>query len=140
LGTSFNIRAYADEKNTEVAVVTGKVKMEEVSSGASQLLTPHQKGIVSKGESLKRTTFEFHQVIGWKDGILIFEKDPFLDVFKKLQAWYGIEIEVDDNVVLKGHYSGEFQHDSLENIMQGIAFTSGFSYKIVDKKVFIMAK
>jgi len=137
LGTSFNVRAYANEKIVQVAVATGKVKMEDKASGKAQFLTPNEMGTLDNTANILKTKVNLEKATGWKKGVLVFDGDNFTDVFTKLEIWYGVNIIVLPNVELKGHYSGEFQQETLENIMQGIAFTSGFQYEIAGKTILI---
>ncbi len=137
LGTSFNVRAYASEKVVQVAVVTGKVKMQEKATGKAEFLTPNEMGVLEQGTMIHKTQVDVEKTAGWRQGLLVFDKDEFSDVFAKLEIWYGVKIIKMPTVELKGRYSGEFQQESLENVMQGIAFTSGFEYEIVGKTIFI---
>ncbi len=137
LGTSFNVRAYANEKIIQVAVVTGKVKMEEKISGNAQYLTPNEMGTLDNSSVIHKDKVDLKKATSWKNGVLMFDGDNFTDVFAKLEIWYGVNIIVLPNVELKGHYSGEFQQESLENVMQGISFTSGFKYEIAGKTILI---
>ncbi len=137
LGTSFNVRAYNNEKIVQVAVATGKVKMEDKASGNAQFLTPNEMGTLDNTATILKTKVNLDKAIGWKKGVLVFDGDNFTDVFAKLEIWYGVNIIVMPNVELRGHYSGEFQQETLENIMQGIAFTSGFQYEIAGKTILI---
>ena len=84
-----------------------------------------------------KTEVDIEKTAGWRQGLLVFDKDEFSDVFAKLEIWYGVKIIKMPTVELKGRYSGEFQQESLENVMQGMAFTSGFEYEIVGKTIFI---
>jgi transmembrane sensor len=137
LGTSFNVRAYSSEKIVQVAVVTGKVKMQEKATGKAQFLTPNEMGVLDQNAEIHKTQVDVQKNVGWKQGVLVFDKDEFSDVFTKLEIWYGVKIIKMPTVNLKGRYSGDFQQESLENVMQGIAFTSGFKYEIVGKTIFI---
>ncbi|REE02029.1 FecR family protein [Marinoscillum furvescens] len=136
LGTSFNVRSYPEEVVESVAVVTGKV---EVSGGAGSAATllPAQQAILRAPESaIKVANFHYDQVIGWKDGLMVFNNTPIAEVFERLEQWYGVSFEL-PNGMPEGAYTGRYQNASLEKILQGVGVTSRFAYKIEDKRVII---
>ena len=84
--------------------------------------------------------FDVIKTIAWKDGILIFNDSDLNDIIKKLQRWYGVEIRVnglEDIKDVKWKYSGEFDNESLDNVLGGISYVKGFDFKIEGKKVYL---
>lgn len=136
LGTSFNIRSYGEEE-TRVAVVSGLVEV-TTAEGRSSFLHPESMAIYKPGESLDIRPFEPKKEIGWKDGWLFFDKMPLRQVFSTLESWYGVEIKVKGDISLEEPYSGEYQHENLENVLIGIGFTSGFTFALKGKQVEII--
>ncbi|MEM1135543.1 MAG: FecR domain-containing protein [Bacteroidota bacterium] len=138
LGTSFNIDAPANEDIIEVTVVTGKVL---VSDEHGDRLTLHPQELVRynklTGEIEKGNCLDLEKVIGWKDGKLIFNKATFSEIFKELEKWYGVQIIVEGKTEMQGIYSGRFQNESLKRVLEGIAYTSNFSFKIENNSVYI---
>ena len=131
LGTSFNVRSYQDEAEIKVAVVTGKVKISG-PDGKSSVLLPSEMGIFEREKaSITKDQYDFRKEISWKDGVLYFDKDDLKTVIKKLEMWYGVNFEVEKDFRFKGLYSGEFRNnESLEVVLEGISFTSGFDYQL----------
>ena len=139
LGTSFNIKAYRDDQEVTVGVVTGKVYIES-GSGFSELLEPEEMGSYGPGKKIKKQKFDPGREIAWTEGRLIFEEEKIPEVFKKLEKWYGVSIEVNREVELNGSYSGEYRNKSLELVLEGIGYTSGFGFMIQDSIVQIIPK
>ncbi|MBL7700172.1 MAG: FecR domain-containing protein [Chitinophagaceae bacterium] len=89
VGTSFNVTAYKDDEWKTVAVVTGKVKVED---GYKQLalLTPARKlrydGRTKKSEVLDADT---SNVLSWTRGKLRFDGEPLSGITRLLSRWYG---------------------------------------------------
>ncbi|MDN5210737.1 FecR domain-containing protein [Fulvivirgaceae bacterium BMA12] len=137
LGTSFNIRSYKNEKMITVAVLTGKVKIAN-ENGESDILFPEDMGVYNKEDKeITKTNFDSKNVFGWKDGILVFKDMEIKDIFSILEKWYGIKIRVDKDIMITGKYTGEYQNASLERVLDGISYTSKFSYKINTDEVLI---
>ncbi len=134
LGTQFNVRAYEDEPGIQVAVVSGKVQVAGKETGAITLL-PQEVGLYKKKEHVLEATEEpVEDIIAWQHNILIFDQDAAGEVWKKLEDWYGVNIIIRNKQNIKGRYSGKFHNQSLEEVLDGISFASGFDYEIVDKK------
>lgn len=137
LGTSFNVRSYKDEKTISVSVLTGKVEIRN-EDGKSDILYPEDMGVYTKGDKgITKTNFDSKSVFGWKDGILLFKDMEISEIFSDLEKWYGVEIIVEKGLKITGKYTGEYQNASLERILDGISYTSKFSYIIDGNKVLI---
>ena len=54
-----------------------------------------------------------------------------------LERWYGVNITLSLNKPIKGLYSGEFDNEPLDIVLEGIGFSSGFKFKIDGKEVTI---
>lgn len=135
LGTSFNVRSYAGEKEVSVAVVSGKVQVES-ATGTSAILLPEDIGTynLSSG-SISKGHFDETRLLGWTKGILVFENQTLPEIFAALEHWYGVKITVKPGMKLEGRYSGEYHNKSLEVILEGISYTSHFKYSINQKNI-----
>ena len=91
LGTSFNIRAYADENDTKVTLLEGKIAAQ--INDKEYTLTP--------GKQLKRDktfggtsvrTVNPAEIVSWTRGYYIFRKARLQEVANTLKNWYGVNI------------------------------------------------
>lgn len=139
LGTSFNIRAYTDGEDPYIAVVTGKVKVSN-TLGDATILRPNEMGLVSEDNNINKTNFDLKQVTGWKDGIISFRRASFDEIQEQLSMWYGVDFVREKGFKMDSVYTGEFVNETLENVMNGIAYSSGFKYKISDDKVYVYSE
>lgn len=91
LGTSFNLRAYEDEKVVQTTLVKGSVCM---SSGKEQMiLVPDEQGCVDTetGNMVKKRV-DVQVYTGWKDGRFVFEHQTLEEIMKTLARWYDVEV------------------------------------------------
>ncbi len=141
LGTSFNIRSYQNEETIQVVVVSGEVSVRD-SIGTSLLLNPKDilKYGVYEGSISRSICRDFKSVIGWKDGFLIFDNDPFDKVAEKIESWYGVEVKFFNGCRIPGSYTGEYYNKSLEKVIDGISYASGFEYKITNDTTVLISK
>jgi ferric-dicitrate binding protein FerR (iron transport regulator) len=140
LGTSFNVRAYQDEANMAVAVVSGKVSVQG-SGTAEVFLKPNEVSFYNHvSHSLLTRRQDISDLIAWSKDILIFDKDSEQEVWKKLENWYGVNIIVQHQPVILGNYSGRFHDESLERVLLGISYASEFAFEIRDNKDVVITK
>lgn len=140
LGTSFSVNDSEKDAIGKVAVRTGKVSMSVVENHQSEILTPSKMGVWHETQKqIEVSTFDPKSELAWKDNILYFSKEDMPSVLSKIETWYGVKIIVDPALKLKGRYSGEFYDESLENVLTGIGFTSGFDFEIKGKEVKIVS-
>ena len=91
LGTSFNIRAYPEEKQSQTTLAEGSVRI--YSPGSSMLLKPGEQAEVNalSGKMVKREV-EVKSFTSWKDGRFVFEQQPLEDIMRTLERWYDMVI------------------------------------------------
>ncbi|WP_373497254.1 FecR family protein [Aquiflexum sp.] len=140
LGTSFNIKAYADTPRSEVSLATGKVKVEDIN---------HQSHIeINPGESIRYydskgimeiKKVDISKVLNWKEGILQFEKVPLPEVVETLERWYGVDIVVAGNKPVPNiKCTGTFKpNEYLSNVLDVFGHSIGFEFKIEEKNVLL---
>ncbi len=141
IGTAFNVRFYQGEDKIQVLVVRGEVSVSD-DVGSSFVLNPKDLlEYTHYDKNVKKSICtDMKSVIGWKDGILSFHDESFKSVCKKIERWYGVEIEVEKGANVKGFYTGEYQNMSLEKVMDGISFASEFDYKIINENKMLITK
>ena len=91
LGTSFNIRAYADENDTKVTLLEGKIAAQ--INDKEYTLTPGKQLKRDKtfGETSVRTV-DPAEIVSWTRGYYIFKKARLQEVVNTLKNWYGVKI------------------------------------------------
>lgn len=143
LGTSFNIKAYGDDKQIAVSVATGKVEVTEqrnasadngVEAVAKILLTPNEQVVYNEEDrSLTKKEVTAGSIAAWKDGVLFFERTPFGEVVQTLERWYGVNIELEnpdlDNCLIRGKH----EKQNLSTVLQALQFSMDITYEINEK-------
>ncbi|MBX2843474.1 MAG: FecR domain-containing protein [Flammeovirgaceae bacterium] len=139
LGTSFNVRAYANEKEMKVALLEGKVRVKnKVNADIGMVLNPMEMASLNKEKNnLVKQEFQLEDELGWKDGLLLFKNANFEEIRNKLERWYGVNFIINKQPKLVKGYSGRFENESLEVVLEGISFTSGFKFNIEKGNVII---
>ncbi len=137
LGTSFNINS-TNTNELKVSLVTGKVLVNSQISDASYFLDPGQELDFSTGTREGTiSTFNTEAVQGWREGKLIFRNSSFDDVRSRLEQWYGVEITVAGAYPKDWSFTGKFENQSLEMILESMSSIEAFEFKIDKKAVSI---
>jgi ferric-dicitrate binding protein FerR (iron transport regulator) len=140
LGTSFNIRAYPENKEIQVAVVEGKVKVRTESGSGENgvcLIKSEMVTVQKEHGKLIVSDYDEKEQIGWKDGILYFEKSDFLSTVRRLERWYGVRINIGEGRKMdpSWRFSGRFKDKPLNYILDVMSYPHQFSYKINNNTV-----
>lgn len=128
VGTSFNISNYSDDTHINVALKTGKVKLFQGRWNTNSEKIPLEPGYLAsyvRGEDgFKIEKTDLRQYTSWIDGVLIFRDNPMKDVFRKLERWYDVDIEVLDPSINEFLYTATIKNESLDQILKLIEYTS----------------
>ena len=136
LGTSFNIRAY---EQPEIALVTGKLQVND-DIGNAVFITPEERVIYQKEGNFIKDKFNKDEVLAWRNGILNFKQAKFQDILKELERWYDVTFIKDNIWEPKYLFTGNFENESLENVLIGLNISYNFEFKIEGKKVTLTKK
>jgi ferric-dicitrate binding protein FerR (iron transport regulator) len=135
LGTKFNVSAFPAEKNIAVSLVEGKVRVAKEEPGAVEgivILQPKQQLIYDKEKEISTfDQFDEQKAIGWKDNVLVFQKEPFNNVLVKLERAYGIKFELTDQSFSNRKITANFQNESLWTISETLKKLTGLQYKTI---------
>lgn len=129
LGTSFNVNAYNDKEKVTVYLSTGKV---EVQSKEMLIYLEPGDGVSfnTKSKKLEKVGVGSKNILGWKSEVISFNNDGLEEVVKKLEKWYGVTINVEGVPKSEWNLNGEFEDQSLENVLNSLKYISLFNFEI----------
>lgn len=125
LGTKFNLEAYADKNSFVTSLMEGSVK---VTSGNNELLIkPDEMAILEHGK-LRVTPIEDYNVYRWKEGLICFRDETFVNIMNKFETCYGVTIKIENQKVLNSRYTGKFRQSdgisyALRVLQKDVKFT-----------------
>jgi transmembrane sensor len=126
-GTSFNVKAYTDDNSFETTLEEGVVDFKVKGSEKRVTLKPGEQVVkTTKGFTLKQVKTKYFT--SWRDGKLLFNREPFPDFIKKLERWYNVKIEYSDSELDKLWYSGTIEMESISEVMVMISKVTGATY------------
>lgn len=161
LGTTFNVRAYEEDKTVETSLIQGKVEVTIKGDVPKKvILSPNQKivlfndiqqpRIVSvpvpgnpdrESYRLEEVTMNPHDSLvaetAWKENCLVFNNERFADIALKMERWYDVQIIFEDKQVEDYRFTGTFINETVDQTLEALRFTSPFQYRIDKKKIII---
>lgn len=129
LGTKFNVSAYKNMPNVNIALVEGKVEVQTEGGRDKMILKPSEMASFNtRSTILTRSQFNLSAVSSWRNGSIVFEDSSFEEVAAKLTNRYGIHL-IDQTKGVKWNYSGQFDHADYLTIIKSICFAKKINYK-----------
>jgi len=153
LGTTINVRAYANEELTAASLIEGSAEiilknkseapillkpMDKVvapisspQASISTELPVHKKPADYKLESV--THYDAEQRLAetsWADQKLVFVNEPLSSIAKTLERWYNIKIEFQNSDISSRKYTAAFDdREELQNVLQSLRSSLPFNYR-----------
>jgi len=140
-GTSFNVKAYPDEKDVTTTLEEGHIAVK-----SSEKLKLTEEILLKPGEQLIYNTeskdIQVHEVntkwyTSWKDNKLVFVNMSLKDLTVLLERKYGVEIEIGDRSILDYHYDGTIKDETIFEVLEILKRTLPIQYHIVNQKIII---
>ncbi len=137
LGTSFNVKVWPEENRTEIALVSGLVKIHHINDETEDIwLQPGEKVTHDfQSNQFVVSSFNFLEVTGWKDKILVFKNASLDEFVKRMEKWYDVKFLIIGENKQPWSIDGEFKDISLEEIIKNLSFLYNIEYQIEGKNV-----
>lgn len=165
-GTSFNVKAYPEEKEITTTLVEGIVKIEgqgvNISMKPKQAVIIEKKTTVNKNfttteskpeasrtQPLKEQPITFEDNIhlnnqvnteiytSWKDNLWIIESASLKDIAKVLERKFNVNISIESPELYQFNFTGTFNKETLEQILNVLKLTAPMDYRINKGEVLI---
>ncbi|EOS13952.1 MULTISPECIES: FecR family protein [Parabacteroides] len=140
-GTSFNVYAYSNKDILEMALVQGSVTVSSVRPPFERLnVVPNEKVIYDKKTgTMKKITTSNVLETAWVSKELVFRSEPMDAVLKRIGRKYGVSFEIMDSSLVKDTYTGVFDKEEIEEVIDILKVHYGFDYKIKGNEVQLFA-
>jgi len=135
MGTSFDVNAYSGE-NFKTTLVEGSVKVRN-NTNQETILKPGQQSIINPANEFLIKDVNTELSTSWREGKLLFVKEPFANVAKALERWYNVKIELQGERLKKLGYTGTIEMETFVEVLELINTTTPIKYKF-DKNTRIL--
>ena len=130
LGTSFNIKDYPDDEQSEIALVQGKVSLSTSENENSLEMVP---GEIARVENSGKTTIRkggIESAISWISGCYLFEDESLDSIAKKLERGFNVNIVIKNKNANNLKFNGYFESgsDGIDKILYTLSQTGKINY------------
>ncbi len=138
LGTRFDVCAYPDDQHITTTLEKGQVQVFNKLNSTRDLLAPgDQNHIQLPSGMMSKKKVDTRYYTSWKEETLQFDNTPIFDVFTQMERWYGVQFVLETPIKESQNLTMTIKTESLREMMQLLALTNGFSFRIEGKEVFI---
>lgn len=139
-GTEFNVSSYVNDDKQEIVLVEGSIGVSNNLSIAKNesVLIPNEMASINK-ENLKitKSAVNVQNYIAWKNGVLLFEKDRFENIIRRLERHYNISIQNNYEGLNDIRFTGTFDIETIEQVLRSFKSYKHFTYERKDDKITI---
>ena len=138
LGTKFNVNAYPELKKFEATLMHGSVKViPKANPSQVVILKPEHKLSLENGK-LNITRVENFDPYRWKEGLICFTDESFLNIMKDFEKYYGVKIVMENEKVGESHFMGKFRlSDGIDYALRILQGNLKFQYEKDNEKQII---
>ena len=131
LGTSFDIKSFADESSHSVTVIRGKVAVAHDGKILDQLTAARQLQWDNRNSRSQTISVDTSQVVGWQQGWLLFRGQPLEEIAASLGRWYNVQFEFSDSVLRRCRYYIKIKNTTpLEETLSTISVLNNMKFTI----------
>jgi ferric-dicitrate binding protein FerR (iron transport regulator) len=96
IGTAFDVRSYATDRDVRIAVAEGRVGLQPVDASSSSQLGAGDIAHVQNATVAITRGGDVNGAVAWTRGELRFVDAPVSTVVRELERWYGLTVVLDD--------------------------------------------
>ncbi|MGV8139649.1 MAG: FecR family protein [Mangrovibacterium sp.] len=135
VGTAFNVFSY-ENNEFETSLEEGNTRIYQSGPNGPDKeiinMKPGQRAVFDeKHEKLVLSESDVSRFSTWREGRLTFKNAPMNEVVMKLERWFNVDIELKDRGLLQYRYTAVFEHETIQQAMEMLRFSSPIKYKII---------
>jgi len=118
-GTTFNVSSYPKDGIVETTLVEGRVILFENSGCEIKAMLPDEcVAFDTRSNEYTVEKANTGKTIAWKDGLLVFKRDPIAKVAQKLERWYNIDVEITNEEIKRLTYTATLSTETLAQALE----------------------
>ena len=139
LGTSFDVRAYADEDEVLTTLVQGSVRF---SAGKeSVILGPGEQAVLDKSGRVETREVDTYLYTAWKDGVFAFKRQRLEEIMKVVARWYDVNVFWENVSQKEVTFTGKMKrYDDFSKVVEMLEMTGNTEFMIKENNIFIREK
>lgn len=139
LGTSFNLKAYADDPTIQASLIEGHIELEH-NKDKLTMKAGEMAEFDKRTNQLKPIDGYLFHSCGWMSNKLYMNDMSLADVCKYLERAYNIDISIEKELGEKIRYNGVIQEETITDVMEALSHLSNIAYHVKGKNISITSK
>lgn len=132
LGTAFKVRSYPTDEQEQVMLASGKVKV-KAQDNTIELL-PGEEAVYTAG-AIRKTNYQQDDLQHWLQRKVIFNKAGINQIVSTLEEYYGLKVKLENRPTSAVMFTGVFNDQQLDVVLDAISFTNNFTYRLENNEV-----
>lgn len=158
-GTAFNVKAYPQQK-IETTLIRGLIEITTKQDPQRKIIVqPNEKITLPSSEDLtkskdssrtesalytiSRLKKDKHEIVPetvWMKSTLQFDNETFEEIIPKMNAWFGVEIQLKDEALLQKRFTATIEKETLTQTLNALELSYPFRYTMSGTDVWISPK
>lgn len=138
LGTSFNLKAYADDPTVQASLIEGRIELEHEKDKLT-MKAGEMAEFDRRTNRLKQIDGDLAHSYGWLNNKLYMDDMSLADVCKYLERWYDVNISIQGGLG-RIRYNGVIQEETITDVMAALSQLSNITYHVKGKNISITSK
>lgn len=149
LGTTFNVKAYPEDKMTEASLLNGSVEIRVKKDNSTILLHPSEKILIpniarplpskyaqepeknySVGKLIANPLDSSIAEVSWTENKLAFTDESFEQIAAALDRWYNVSIRFEDPMLEQYRFTATFDKKTIEQVLNALSASRPFEYQL----------
>lgn len=137
LGTHFNVMSYPDETAKEVTLLEGSVKVTQLVTHNSKLITPGQQAQITNNSITIKPNVDLDEVTAWKNGQFVFHNEEISFIMRQVQRWYGVQVSYKINS--SDHFNATIsRNEPISKLLHYLEATNKIHFKIQNNIIYVL--
>lgn len=128
LGTEFNVTAYSNSSDFEVALLRGCIELSSPRLSSNYRMKEKEHIRLQNNKLISKDISDY-DYFRWKEGLICFNNESVATIIEKLKLYYDIDIEVYNQKFINSRYTGKFRtKDGIEQVLRVLQIEHKFTY------------
>ncbi|HDR50234.1 MAG TPA: DUF4974 domain-containing protein [Mariniphaga anaerophila] len=128
LGTQFNVNAWPESEQIQVALKEGKVKFRFAGDEGTKKfceLKPNDLLEFDKTDkTVVRENTNIEKYIAWHQNVMILDDTPMPELARLLEQWYGVKVVIADEEIKRYKFTTTFDNEPLHRVLELLEISS----------------
>ena len=136
IGTSFNVRAYDDERIIKTTLLEGSVQLRV--HAIKVLLKPGEQGAVSVTNQIAVGDVNVEDEIAWKNGVFAFNDQNIQTIMSDISRWYDVDVVFQNPNMKKKFYGKVSKYKDVKQVLRKLSLTGAVHFKTEGRRITVM--